>query len=269
VRRSSIVSLLSIDIIVQENINFADDCTFCKPATMLIQSKACCTNPPVTLAGGYDYELRGNYVQYNGLKTCEINCSTRICLPTVPNPTVSFSGRRSINASGSVALLTRNADETGSPAAKRGIFLCYDVFGLYIQALRGADILAFGYAPTPDGSGDFKVFMPDFWGDHPQDMANFPPKTPKQTKAIVDFMTGPAAPERMLPLIRPLLEDMKKRNPAIETWAIMGFCWGGKVAALESQSGTPFKVAAQCHPSLLEVEDANQVTMPMVVLPSI
>lgn len=164
--------------------------------------------------------------------------------------------------------LTCNQDETGSPAANRGIFLCYDVFGLYIQAIRGADILASGYAPTPDEAGDFKVFMPDFWGDHPQDLANFPPKNPKQIKAIIDFMNGPAVPDKTLPLMTPLLEDMKKGNPGIETWAIMGFCWGGKIAALVSQPGTPYKAAAQCHPSLLDVEDAKHVTIPMVVLPS-
>ena len=164
--------------------------------------------------------------------------------------------------------LTCNPDETGSSTTKRGIFLCYDVFGLYIQALRGADILASGYAPTPDNAGDFKVFMPDFWGDRPQDLANFPPKTPKQIKAINDFMTGPAAPDRTLPLIMPLLEDMKKRNPGIDTWAIMGFCWGGKITAIMSQTETPFRVAAQCHPSLLDPEDAKSVTIPMVVLPS-
>lgn len=163
-------------------------------------------------------------------------------------------------------LYSHATDETGSSTAKRGIFLCYDVFGLYIQSLRGADILASDYAPVPDNAGDFKVFMPDFWGDHPQDLANFPPKTPKQTKAIVDFMNGPADPERTLPLIRPMLEEMKKRNPAIETWAIMGFCWGGKIAALQSRSGTPFKAAVQCHPSLLDTEDAKLVTIPMVGL---
>ena len=164
--------------------------------------------------------------------------------------------------------LTCFLDETGSPSAKRGIFLCYDVFGLYIQALRGADILASGYSQTPDDAGEFKVFMPDFWGDHPQDMANFPPKTPKQFKAIMDFMTGPAAPDKTLPLMAPLLDEMKRRNPGIESWAIMGFCWGGKITALMSQEGTPYKAAAQCHPSLLDVEDAKLVTIPMVVLPS-
>jgi dienelactone hydrolase len=70
-------------------------------------------------------------------------------------------------------------------------------------------------------------------------------------------MTGPAAPDKSLPLVSPLLQDMKNRNPGIETWAIMGFCWGGKIAALVSQTGTSFKAAAQCHPSLLDIEDVR------------
>lgn len=159
-------------------------------------------------------------------------------------------------------------DETGSPTAKRGIFLCYDIFGLYIQTIRGADILASGYSPIPDNSGDFKVFMPVFFGNSPADAANYPPKTPAQTKAISDFMTGPANPNKTVPLILPLLEAMKKKNPQIESWAILGFCWGGKIAALLSQAGTPFKASAQCHPSLLEQRDASNITIPHVVLPS-
>ena len=110
--------------------------------------------------------------------------------------------------------------------------------------------------------------MPVFFGDSPADIANYPPKTPVQTKAITDFMTGPADPNKTVPLVLPLLEDMKKKHPHIESWAILGFCWGGKIAALHSQKGTPFKVSAQCHPSLLEQDDATKVTIPHVVLPS-
>lgn len=162
-----------------------------------------------------------------------------------------------------------DADETGSADAKRGIFLCYDVFGLYIQALKGADILASDYAQFPDGAGDFKVFMPDFWGDNPQDLSLFPPKTPAQTKIIMDFfITGPANIGKTQPWIMPLLEAMKAQHPEIEVWAIMGFCWGGKIAALFSSKGSPFKASAQCHPSLLDVNDAKSVKIPMVVLPS-
>jgi len=113
-------------------------------------------------------------------------------------------------------------DVTGSNTAKRGIFVVYDVFGLYIQTLRGADILASDFAADPDGAGDFKVFMPVFFGENPADLANYPPKTPPQFKAITEFMTGPAEPDRTVPLVFPLLEAMKKGNPQIESWAILG-----------------------------------------------
>jgi dienelactone hydrolase len=157
---------------------------------------------------------------------------------------------------------------TGSDTTKRGIFVCYDIFGLYIQSIRGADILASDYAPQPDEAGDFKVFMPVFFGDHPADIANYPPKTPPQQKAIMDFMTGPANPAKTLPLILPLLDAMKKENPQIESWAILGYCWGGKISALVSQEGSPFKASGQCHPSLLETVDATKIVIPHVVLPS-
>jgi dienelactone hydrolase len=161
-----------------------------------------------------------------------------------------------------------HADVTGSPTAKRGIFVVYDVFGLYIQSLQGADILASGYVQTPDTAGDFQVFMPDFFGEHPQDMANFPPKTPRQFAAIKAFMEGPAYPPKSAALVGPLLDAIRRDHPEIESWAICGFCWGGKVATLLSRQGTIFKAAAQCHPSLLELEDAKKVSIPMCVLPS-
>jgi dienelactone hydrolase len=110
--------------------------------------------------------------------------------------------------------------------------------------------------------------MPVFFGDHPADIANYPPKTPPQQKAIVDFMTGPANPAGTVPLILPLLDAMKKENPQIESWAILGYCWGGKIAALVSQEGTPFKASGQCHPSLLELDDATKLTIPHITLPS-
>lgn len=111
--------------------------------------------------------------------------------------------------------------------------------------------------------------MPDFFGDNPQDLNNYPPKTPAQTKIILDyFATGPAALDKNIPLVLPLLEDMKARHPEIESWAIMGFCWGGKMAALFSTEGSLFKAAAQCHPSLVDLDDAKKVKIPMVVLPS-
>ncbi|KAJ5966617.1 hypothetical protein N7481_013331 [Penicillium waksmanii] len=196
---------------------------------MDVQSKACCTRPPVQLSGGYDsYTLKGKYTEYNGMKTYE----------------------------------------TGPLNAKRGIFVVYDVFGLYIQSLKGCDILAYNYDDQPDNAGHYQVFQPDFFGDHPQQMENFPPKNPKQFKAITDFMSGYGDPTKTVPLIAPILKDISKKHPEIESWAILGFCWGGKIASLVCQEGTPFKAAAQCHPSLVDPEDAKKVTVPICTLPS-
>lgn len=128
--------------------------------------------------------------------------------------------------------------------------------------------MGFGYNEHPDDAGEFQVFMPDWFGDHPQDLDNFPPKTPKQFKAILDFMQGPGNPEKTVPLIAPLMGDIQKAHPEIESWCILGFCWGGKIASLVCQKGTIFKAAAQCHPSLLETEDAKKVVVPMCILPS-
>ncbi|KAJ9651933.1 hypothetical protein H2198_008796 [Neophaeococcomyces mojaviensis] len=196
---------------------------------MQIQSKACCSRPPVTLSGGYDYVVKGEYVDFNGMKTYV----------------------------------------TGKPDVKRGIFLFYDVFGLYIQALKGADILAMDYEQYPDGAGDFKVFMPDWWGDNPQDLKLFPPKTPEEIKKInAFFVTGPANPEKAKPLVQPLFQAIRAKHPEITEWAVMGFCWGGKMTAMSSQPDTIFKAAAQCHPSLVDPNDISEIKIPMVVLPS-
>ncbi|TVY40957.1 putative AIM2 family protein [Lachnellula occidentalis] len=171
-------------------------------------SKACCSRPPVTLRGGYNYNQTGKYVQYDGLKTYE----------------------------------------TGSPTTKRGILMIYDIFGIFVQTVRGADILASGHHETPDAGGEYKVFMPDWFGDHAADVHAYPPKTLKEVAAINAFMNGPADPARTVPKIGPLMEALKKANPQIEDWAILGFCWGGKIAALVSREG---------------------IAIPMVVLPSL
>jgi hypothetical protein len=147
--------------------------------------------------------------------------------------------------------------------------MIYDIFGMYIQTIRGADILASGHHETPDKGGDYKVFMPDWFGDEPADITHYPPKNPKDFAYIKAFMTGPAGPAGTVPKIAPIMEAIKKANPQIESWAIVGFCWGGKIAALVSQEGSLFKASGQAHPSLLDIADASKIAIPHVVLPSL
>ena len=146
--------------------------------------------------------------------------------------------------------------------------MIYDVFGMFIQTIRGADIMALGYPAANDDAGSFQVFMPDFFGDNPSDISTFPPKTPAHIKFTMNFMSGPANPDKTVPQIVPLMKEIKEAHPEIEAWAIIGFCWGGKIAALVSQTDSLFQASGQCHPSLIDTEDAKKVTIPMVLLPS-
>jgi dienelactone hydrolase len=41
-----------------------------------------------------------------------------------------------------------------------------------------------------------------------------------------------------------------------------------QIVNLASQSGTPFKAAATCHPAMVDPSDAPKVTIPIAVLPS-
>lgn len=36
-----------------------------------VQSKACCTRPPIVLRGGYEYQEKGRFENFNGMKTCK------------------------------------------------------------------------------------------------------------------------------------------------------------------------------------------------------
>jgi len=54
----------------------------------------------------------------------------------------------------------------------------------------------------------------------------------------------------------------------VEAWGAYGLCWGGKVVALSSGPGTPFKASGQVHPGRLATSDAHQITIPHIVLAS-
>jgi dienelactone hydrolase len=51
----------------------------------------------------------------------------------------------------------------GQLLQKKAILVIYDIFGFFPQTIQGADILA--------ASGDYQVFMPDFFEGQPADIA--------------------------------------------------------------------------------------------------
>ncbi|KAH8717069.1 hypothetical protein GQ44DRAFT_712818 [Phaeosphaeriaceae sp. PMI808] len=151
---------------------------------------------------------------------------------------------------------------TGPKDSKQGILAVYDIFGFFNQTLQGADILAY-----TDKERQYQVFMPDFFEGSPADISWHPPKNEEQGKKLGEFFKTKAAPPKTLPRIPKIVDELSKSR-GIEKWAVIGFCWGGKIVNLSSQEGTSFKVAASVHPAMVAADDAPGTAIPFIMLPS-
>jgi len=152
---------------------------------------------------------------------------------------------------------------TGDSSAKHAIFVIYDIFGFYPQTLQGSDILAYGDKERP-----VQVFMPDLFDGKAADIAWYPPDNEEKGKKLGAFLGTTANQPKNAELVSQLLAQLKKDNPNLTTWGVVGYCWGGKIVNLLAREGTPFKAAAICHPAFIVPEDGPQVTIPIAVLPS-
>lgn len=65
-----------------------------------------------------------------------------------------------------------------------------------------------------------------------------------------------------------ILKDIESQRNSIKTWGVVGFCWGGKVVNLSSNSSNLFKAAAVAHPAMVDAADAGNVKIPFLMLPS-
>jgi dienelactone hydrolase len=119
-----------------------------------------------------------------------------------------------------------NTYVTGPSNPTQAVIVIYDIFGMYPQTIRGADILA---SSISEKSGHpTKVFMPD-WFDEPADITQYPPDTDEKMKYIMGFFNGPASPSVIVPKVPGLVDAMEAENSGIKSWGIVGHCWGGKV----------------------------------------
>lgn len=201
-------------------------------------SAACCNTPAVVSKG---YKEKGDYITVDGLKTYT----------------------------------------TGPSSASQGILVIYDIFGFFPQTLQGADILAHS-----DKEHQYRIFIPDWFEGKPADISWYPPDTDDKGKKLREFFQTTAAPPKTVQRVNKVMEELQSQNPGIKSWGVVGYCWGGKVVSssrsssfhplltdfqivnLVSQSGTPFKAAATCHPAMVDPNDAPNVTIPMLMLPS-
>jgi dienelactone hydrolase len=190
--------------------------------------------PPIVIR---DYKPRGQYTTIGGLKTCSLPPS-RLATPTNPTPT----------------------DHTSGPSPRASILFIYDVFGFIPPTLQGADILA--------QTGNFSVYMPDWLTGHYADRSWFPTDTPEKAESIKTLFMSHGdvgvAGARVGSWMQSMRGDAK--------WGIAGLCWGGKVTSIVTGFGGAdaggFSCAAIAHPLMLDPGDAEDISIPFLLLAS-
>ncbi|KAI1211912.1 Alpha/Beta hydrolase protein [Annulohypoxylon truncatum] len=152
---------------------------------------------------------------------------------------------------------------TGPKEATKGIITIYDIFGYYPQTLQGADILS-----TSDHSQKYKVFIPDWFNGEPAPLSWFPPDTEEKQKNLGAFFQKNSPPS-VAAKVPDYVSAVSAKYPEIKSWAILGFCWGGKVVSLvTSKPDTVFKAGVEAHPAMVDPADAENIKVPLALLAS-
>lgn len=152
---------------------------------------------------------------------------------------------------------------TGPAEATKGIVSVFDIFGFVNQTLQGADILA-----TGNEKQTHKVFMPDWFKGNPVPPEWYPPDTEEKQKKLGEWF-GNNDPNGVAAALQEYVEAAQAANPLITSWAILGYCWGGKVVELVTSSdANPFTAAAVAHPAMIDPTGADKISVPFVMLAS-
>lgn len=139
-----------------------------------------------------------------------------------------------------------------------------DIFGFFDQTIQGADILA------TSNEQKYRVFMPDFFEGSPVPISWYPPTTEEHKKGLGEFFSTKAAPPKTLSKIPSVVAEANKLAPGgAFQWSILGHCWGGKIAALSAGvENKTFRAAVQCHPAMVDPNDAKSIKVPFATLAS-
>ncbi|KGO40374.1 Dienelactone hydrolase [Penicillium expansum] len=148
----------------------------------------------------------------------------------------------------------------GDRKAKRGVVLVYDIFGLYPQTKQGAALLA--------KELDCLVIIPDFFNGEAANIEWVGMDTAEKRDNMMGFFANKASPEKNLATLYSVTNETKSLYATVEKWAVLGLCWGGKLAALASTDQTPFVASGQTHPALLDIADARRMAIPHICLVS-
>ena len=110
--------------------------------------------------------------------------------------------------------------------------------------------------------------MPDFFEGSPAEYSWYPPDNKEKETKLNNFFSTNGAPPKGAGRIPGLLKEIEKQYPEIQKWGVVGFCWGGKVVSLTSGDNSPYKAAAECHPAMVDPEDAEKIKIPLAMLAS-
>ncbi|KAL2861240.1 uncharacterized protein BJX67DRAFT_375473 [Aspergillus lucknowensis] len=183
--------------------------------------------------------------------TCEA-CRT---IPPVLSENYTPKGTSSL-----IGGLGFNTYVTGPSTAKTAILAIYDIFGNSPQTTQGADILATRL--------DTLVLIPDFFDGDGAKHEWFPTDTRERRAVLMDFVNAKAQWTEASKNLPDVVQAYQGAFPSVAKWGAYGLCWGGKVLALSSGSGTPFAATAQVHPGLMDKADAETLTIPHAILAS-
>lgn len=102
----------------------------------------------------------------------------------------------------------------------------------------------------------------------PADISWYPPDNKEKGQKLGDFFKNQAAPPKTVPRVPKIVSELQSTHPEIKEWGVLGYCWGGKIVNLVSQANTPFKSAVAAHPAMVDANDAPDITIPILLLPS-
>ncbi|KAL1857996.1 hypothetical protein Plec18170_003220 [Paecilomyces lecythidis] len=149
---------------------------------------------------------------------------------------------------------------TGPVDATVGLIGIYDIFGLAIQTIQGADLLASRLNAV--------VLVPDLFHGDAARHEWFPPDNQEKKDLLAAFISSKAAFPANVEALWELVGASKIKFSRVQNWGAYGLCWGGKVAVLLSGPNTPFTATAQTHPAQIDKADAEKLTIPHLVLAS-
>lgn len=153
--------------------------------------------------------------------------------------------------------------KTGPSDASTAILLIGDIFGGGSQVLQGADILAYG----GHSAHQYAVYYPDFLRGQYAHHEWFTASTSENQKAMGEYFQGPANPARALEAIPATIKDIENEGDGtIKKWAVLGLCWGGKVATIAAGTSTTFAAVVSAHPAMVDPKDASSISVPFAFL---